>query len=81
MGAGATFIENLTDLAQLPLHHESHIAQVRVYDMLGELVYTDDTAQGSTAQIELHGWKSGLYVVEMQQTDGQIVKQKFTVAK
>jgi hypothetical protein len=70
-------IEHIT----LTLNHESYIAQIRVYDMMGELIYTDDTAHGSTAQIELHGWKSGLYILEIQQTDGQIVKQKFSVTK
>jgi hypothetical protein len=49
---------------------------VRILDVNGNLVYTQDLTNASSASIDVSGLKAAIYFVEIQNSDGKLVRKK-----
>ncbi len=61
----------------LYINAENIISEVTVYDIVGKLVMSIDGSNRKIIQIDASDLKKGMYIIKLQDTNGNIVNKKF----
>lgn len=57
---------------ELVIHSDTIINKVAIYNILGQLIYTNIDAYTNELRIDSQSWKSGIYVMTVTTTEGTI---------
>src|SRR5690606_8774682 len=57
----------------------AQFSQLRIYDYLGQEVYTQELGQVSSLIIDLSQWSNGLYILKLSNNEGDSENYKFSI--
>ena len=67
---------------QITLEFTGNMIDIKVYNMLGELIIEQKNTDGQSAiQLSLENWNAAIYSVQLQWENGSIVQKKFKLVK
>ena len=67
---------------QITLEFIGNVIDIKVYNMLGELIIEQKNTDGQSAiELSLENWNAAIYIVQLQWENGSIVQKKFKLVK